>query len=170
MAAVASAVVLGACSRSSTDTAPTSTTATTAPPETTSTTEVPMEQGRQIYAYVPSVGDCYDERRTESAGTSREVVLALDCDKPHTNEVFAVVDVELEDYPGEVVLKNLAKLECPKSFEGYVGAPYETSTFEISYWLPSEDSWNQGYRKTLGCLVTSGQGPKLEGSARDARR
>ena len=67
-------------------------------------------------------------------------------------------------------MKNLAKLECPKSFEAYVGVPYETSALDLGYRLPSQSSWNQGYRKTIGCLVTSGTGPKLEGSVRGTKR
>ena len=174
LAGMALVALTAGCSRGGDDTAATSTTTTAAPPETTSTTEVPMEEGRQVFAYVPDVGDCYDLRRTESSGgggpAGTEVVLRLDCEKPHTNEVFAVVTVDLKDYPGEVWLKNLAKLECPKSFEAYVGVPYETSALDLGYRLPSQSSWNQGYRKTIGCLVTSGTGPKLEGSVRGTKR
>lgn len=174
LAGLALVALAAGCSRSGDDTAATSTTTTAAPPETTSTTEVPMEAGRQVFAYVPDVGDCYDLRRTESSGgggpAGTEVVLRLDCEKPHTNEVFAVVTVDLKDYPGEVWLKNLAKLECPKSFEAYVGVPYETSALDLGYRLPSQSSWNQGYRKTIGCLVTSGTGPKLEGSVKGTKR
>ncbi len=171
-AVVAVALVVAGCSRSDTETAATSTTTSTVPDETTTTTEVPLTEGRQVASFTPSVGECFDRRRSTGSGgsSSGEIVLLLDCDKPHANEVFAVVTTELKDYPGEVALKNLAKLECPKKFEDYVGIPYETSELELGFWLPSQSSWNQGYRKTLGCLVTSGQGPKLVGSVKGAKR
>jgi hypothetical protein len=141
----------------------TTTITTTVPPETTTTAEAPLTAGRQISFYVPAVGDCFDIR---TADKGPPIYLKLDCSIPHQNEVFATIEFTLKDYPGEPFLRDGAKQTCPKSWEAYVGKPFETSSFELGYLLPDEATWGNGIRHTTGCLIQPGSGERMVGSAK----
>jgi hypothetical protein len=139
------------------------TTTTTAVPETTTTTEAPLSAGKQFSFYVPAVGDCFDVRTAPKAPT---IYLKLDCNLPHENEVFAVVELTGTDYPGAPFLEAAAKKACPASWEAYVGQAYETSSLAIGYLIPDEATWGNGIRHVTGCLVRSGDDSRRAGSAK----
>ena len=63
-------------------------------------------------------------------------------------------------------LRTFAKVQCPKSFEAYVGTQYELSKLEVGYLLPSESAW-PGYRD-VGCYVYRGE-TRVQGSVKDSR-
>ena len=161
---VVAIVALAGCSGKPATTAATT---TTAPPETTTTTEAPLSAGKQISFYVPVVGDCFDVR---SAPKTPTIYLKLDCSLPHESEVFAILEITGKDYPGAPFLTAAAKKSCPPSWEAYVGAPYETSALEIGYLLPDPASWGNGIRHVTGCLIQSGDGSRLVGSAKGSGR
>jgi len=153
---------LAACSGNSSNE---STTTTTEPVvESTTTTAVPLSAGKQLSFYVPAVGDCYDVRPVDKAPP---IYLKLDCALPHQNEVFAILEYTAgKEYPGPDTLETQAKNECPKSWAAYVGAPYETSRFELAYNLPDQAGWGNGIRHVIGCLVVDPQGELITGSVR----
>jgi hypothetical protein len=157
--------------------ATTTSTAITLPPETTTTTELPLSAGRQLTRYTPEVGDCFDRRKAEGIDPKtakprepdEEVILRLDCNQPHSFEVFAVVDITTPDFPGEPTLVNQGKAACARYFGDYVGAPYETSSIEIAYFVPSGRTWPDLARKVIGCTLRDPSGKatgSLKGSAR----
>lgn len=149
----------GAIGCAGTDTGKTSTTTGTAlPAETTPLPPAPLDAGKQIYVYAPEVGDCFDKRTSDgtTGNANQNITLKLDCDKPHVDEIFAVIEAPMADpkvrtYPGEEALRKFAKTACPKTYDDYLGAPYELSKLEIGYLIPSESGW-PGYRK-IGCYV-----------------
>ena len=152
-------------------------TTTTAPPETTTTTEPPIEAGRQedpLY-FVPEVGGCFDRRKVvpEFEEKQIDVILALDCQLLHQYEIFAVVPFPLPEdgdttWPGDDAVRTVARAECPKQFDDYVGAPYETSQLEIGYVLPPED--NFAMNQLIGCYLYDPAHTRTEGSAQGAAR
>lgn len=150
-------------------------TTTTVAPETTTTTEPPVDAGTQVFVYTPEVGDCFDRRQLPAeqagAGGQTEIVLLLDCALPHQNEVFALVDYPSsgEPFPGEEALEAFAQRECPASFEGFVGRPYEVSELEIGFHFPTESNWSAGSR-VIGCYVYDLDGDKLIGSMQGSAR
>lgn len=168
------ALALGAAACSG-DGESTATTTTTAVPETTTTTEPPLESGRQVFVYTPAVGQCFDRRQLEERPTTgpqqTEIVLILDCSLPHENEVFAVLDLPGagRDYPGEPTMKAFARANCTADFATFVGRSYETSVYEVGWYLPSSSEWESGARK-LGCYVYDVNGAKLVGSVRGSSR
>ncbi len=162
-------LLVGACSRGDGAAAPGGTAAATTVDESTGTTEVPPEDGVQLFDYRPAVGDCFDRRRTTD-GTSRSYILKLDCAKPHMFEVFAIVDLETSNYPGEGELATQAKKQCPRSWEAYVGQAYELSKLELSWEAPSRANWNLTLKHSLACLLKSGtDDAKLDGARRGSR-
>jgi len=146
------------------DTTNESTTTTSQPVvESTTTTEVPLSAGRQVSFFVPAVGDCFDLRPVDKAPP---IHLVLDCSLPHQRQVFATFDYTGgKDYPNQDVLETQAKLQCPKSWAAFVGAPYETSRFEMAFDLPDQATWGNGIRHVIGCLIVDPQGGLITGSA-----
>lgn len=173
--AVAVALALAATGCSGSSDGGSATTTTASPPETTTTTEPPLEAGRQIFVYTPSVGQCFDRRqldeRPATGPQQTDIVLLLDCALPHQNEVFAVLEVTGagSDHPGETALRDLARRDCTTGFAEFVGRQYETSALEVGYYLPSTNEWESGARR-IGCYVFDVDGEKLVGSMRGSGR
>ena len=89
------------------------------------------------------VGDCFDaEDETEISE-----VQGFPCDEPHAYEVFAVAERDGEAFPTEPQMDEIFTSVCVSAFEGYVGAPYETSEIYASMITPSESSWDDGDRE-----------------------
>lgn len=188
LVAALAAIGLGACSTTSGGTPVTLSTTTTAgaadPGPTTSTTAEPdASQGKQLFVYAPQEGDCIDLRATGDGGAattrsqpdanatphgSTELILRLDCNLPHQYEVIAVVDPGIAGEPDDAALITAAKQLCPPAFAGFVGKPYQDSTLEAGWFLPSAE---QRARKIhqIGCLVFDPAG-KLTGSVRGTGR
>jgi hypothetical protein len=163
--ALGSLVGAAACSAQTESTAATTTVTTAAPDTSTSTTELPLTAGRQISFYVPAVGDCFDLRQPDPKKPDK-IVLKLDCNLPHDNEVFGVFDVAEKDFPGQEILDSEGKMQCPKQFKAYVGLPYETSVYEMGYYTPTAADWGQGIRHVTGCYVFDAKGNDLTGSVK----
>ncbi|KRF32633.1 septum formation family protein [Yonghaparkia sp. Soil809] len=110
------------------------------------------------------VGDCLnDAEATEQV----ETVPTTPCDEPHDSEVYASVIMSEDDYPGEDAILERADSECLTGFESFVGASYDESPYDFSYYFPTEGSWAQGDREIL-CVIYDPAGPvtgSLEGSS-----
>ena len=151
-------------------------TTSTAAPATTPTTEVPPDAAEVVYVYTPAIGDCFDRRRLEDG----PAILLVDCTQPHTFQVFGVFDFDEstlppnlvatdglattgegttgavgagpQPWPGEDVLANAARRQCPPLFAEWVGVSYERSVLELSWIVPDEVAWDNGDR-TIGCTL-----------------
>jgi hypothetical protein len=179
VAAVLVATAVGCSSGSDGESVGDTTTVVTEPTTTTSTTEAPVEEGEAVYVYTPSQGDCFDRRRLEPEQGGPMVVLLLDCELPHSFEVFGVFefdDTALQppsgaspEFPGQDVLAAEAGLRCPPLFAQWVGMPYEVSELEMSWVVPDGDSWANGSR-VIGCTVFDPFTERLTGTTRDSQR
>lgn len=163
-------LVLGAaCGDLGGEDADTSTTAppTTAPP---STTEPPAEQ---VDVGDLEPGQCFDYRDVQDdEGAVVEGVFGVDCNLPHDNEVYAIVEhpgASGDLYPGDDALISFADELCYGGFEAFVGRQYELSDLEIGHIRPSGESWDDGDR-TIHCFVFQRDGEKLTGTAQGANR
>ena len=144
---------------------------TTSVAPTTTTTEAPITAGHQISVYVPKVGDCYDDRTVGTPPTTSQIVLLLDCALPHQNQVYATLDYPPDPtFPGTGVLEAYAKAHCVASFQAFVGKPFETSIYGLGYELPTADSWGNGIRHVLGCLLVDPAGGRLAGTAQGSQK
>ncbi len=175
VASLLAAALLAACAGSHADDHVATTTTAKAP--TTTTTEAPLAAGRQISVYVPSVGDCFDNRTLPPGpgavpGTpAPTIVLLLACTLPHQNQVYATLDYPPSPtFPGTGVLEAYAKSHCVANFATFVGKPYETSMYGLAYQLPTEASWGNGIRHVLGCLLVNPSGDRLTGTAQGSAK
>ncbi|WZH37977.1 MAG: septum formation family protein [Microbacterium enclense] len=110
------------------------------------------------------VGECLDDVSTGIITTDNLV----DCDSPHTYEVFGDVAVPDGAFPGESAIDTTAQRSCDEAFASYVGVPYDESTLDYSYVGPSSDTWDLGDRQ-IACLLTDPAGETTGSLANSGR-
>jgi Septum formation len=100
-----------------------------------------------------AVGDCFDDGDM-ALGEFEEVgeVPLVDCSEPHHNEVYAVVTVDGEVFPGEEAIQAQADEVCFAAFDPFVGLDYESSALDFGWLVPTADSWEMGDR-VVACFV-----------------
>ena len=117
-------------------------------------------------------GQCFDP--IEDSRVDELAVWVLDCELPHTHEVYDVVTYEGEgagpgtSYPGVATVQDWAEQTCFDRFEDFVGVRWTMSELDIEVWWPSEDSWARADRSVI-CTVMSDSGDQLSGTRRDSR-
>jgi hypothetical protein len=166
---------------------PTTTTTTVAPSENSTTTTLEPEAGvgKLLYLYTPVIGDCIDHRTMTDgrASTTRstpdqnatlrasgQVIVRLDCERPHQYEVIFVDTMDVAKSPPQSseAFNELAKQVCPAQFSTAVGRPYQDSELEFGWITPTNDQQAQGI-EFLGCLAFNPKG-KLTESVRGSGR
>lgn len=119
-----------------------------------------------VDAFEMKVGDCFDD--TSSLFGSSDGVNSLPgmpCSKPHDNEVYAVMGVSTESFPGDEAMSEMAFDDCLKKFASFVGKDYDNSSLDIMTLYPSSESWRQNDREIV-CAVYDMDAAKLEGSVK----
>lgn len=124
--------------------------------------------------YDLAVGDCIDDPLSLGSDELVEIqtVDMIPCDEPHDAEVYALEDLpqgDDEPFPGDDEVAMQSDAICFELFESYVGAPYEDSALDYSYYLPIEESWNSGDRG-VACLLYAYDGTKLDQPMRGSGR
>jgi Septum formation len=100
-----------------------------------------------------AVGDCFDDGEL-AVGELEEVeeVPVIECSEPHDNEVYAVVTVDEEVFPGEQAIQAQADEVCHDAFDPFVGLDYESSALDFGWLVPTAESWEMGDR-VVACFV-----------------
>ena len=109
------------------------------------------------------VGECLDQ----PDGLEVTNVTKRECDEPHDNEVFALIQVEGDDYPGEAAVESAAIEGCLGAFQPYVGRDFQTSRLDIGWLEPTSDSWSNGDQEVV-CMLNDFAGDKLTTSMKDS--
>lgn len=158
---------LGELVRSAAESSTTSEQATTtaeggAPPTTdpgpSTTTAGDGGTGDEVSVFDLDVGDCFDTSETAEV----ETVEVVPCTRPHGNEVFALFDLEGDEFPGDQVAAELAEEGCIERFEDYVGVEYSASELEVSYLYPLEEGWEQIGDREVVCIASRVDGRDLD--------
>jgi hypothetical protein len=131
----------------------------------TATPYTPPGDEQNTDVFTIEVGECLND--TGAAGEVSEVP-TIDCAKPHDKEVYASATLPDGDYPGEDAARAQADSDCASAFTTFVGVPYVDSTLYLSYYYPTEQSWDGGDREVL-CLIYD-DGVKVTGSLEGAAR
>jgi hypothetical protein len=108
------------------------------------------------------VGTCFNDPADLTEVQTSDIA-SVDCDTPHSNEVFANVVVSGDDFPGIDVITGQAESQCVAAFGPYIGEPYETSMYDILWFGPSEETWDIGDRVII-CAAYDLSGEPLVGS------
>lgn len=91
----------------------------------------------------------------------------IECDVPHTHEIYAVDDHPADVYPGFDELENYAQTACLAAFEPFVGNnPFDSSLFH-TWMVPTLGGWNDDDDREVLCVLGDHDGEPLEGSMRD---
>jgi hypothetical protein len=123
--------------------------------------------GSDVAANDVEVGQCTNQDLTGSVGE----IDTVDCEESHTAEVFALFDLEGDDFPGAEEVTTLAIEGCTGDrFEAYVGLPYQESEIFSEPLAPSEETWNEADDRTVICFAVASDGSASEGSVKDANR
>jgi hypothetical protein len=100
-----------------------------------------------------AVGDCFDDGDMALEGVEEvEEVPLVECSEPHDNEVYAVVTVDGEVFPGEEAIQDQADQVCHDDFDPFVGLDYQSSVLDFGWLVPTADSWDMGDR-VVACFV-----------------
>lgn len=116
-----------------------------------------------------AVGDCLNDEEVSLDETVTEVATldVVECDSPHDSEVFGFAEFDDGDYPSDSALDDAAWEGCMKLFEPYVGRSYESSSLDISFYVPTLESWKYGDR-TATCVLYDIDLDSLTGSAEES--
>jgi len=117
-----------------------------------------------VDAFEMRVGDCFDDTTAMESGQIVNLP-GVPCSVPHDNEVYALVDVDLQEYPGDDAMSDLAMQRCMEHFASFVGRDYESSSLDIFTMQPSQESFSADDREVV-CAIYDMEFNKLEGSAR----
>ena len=100
-----------------------------------------------------AVGVCFDDGDL-ALGEMEEVgeVPLVECSEPHDNEVYAIVAVEGDVFPGEQTIQTQADDVCLDAFDPFVGLDYESSALDFGWLVPTADSWEMGDR-VVACFL-----------------
>lgn len=88
-------------------------------------------------------------------------VRVLPCSASHDAEVYAIVPLDGEDYPGDVDVVRFAEGGCSREIEQLLAD--DPTPYELSYFHPTQESWSTGDR-TVICLLVGPRGEPLVGS------
>ena len=117
--------------------------------------------GGEVGSQKVRVGDCFgavDSARLESVDVVR-------CEEPHVYEAFYDFDVDGDDHPGHEAIEILAEQRCLGAFEPYVGLAYAGSVYAISYFWPTEETWDGLDDRRVLCLLVRVDEQPVSGSA-----
>jgi hypothetical protein len=122
------------------------------------------------------VGDCFNRYSGLQNYETIEIVTKRPCDQSHDAEVFYKADfagsVTVNTYPGKEKLTEDSIRVCYANFQGFVGRPYETSTYQLGYLVPQQEQWERtaARSRAVTCYVTAYvKGTKLMGTVRDSK-
>lgn len=112
------------------------------------------------------VGDCLP---LVEYGDEEEIfdLPVVPCDRPHTDEIYFIFEVEDGDFPGDEALSDTAWDRCFAEFEGFVGVPYDVSELDFYSYQPTKTSWIRADDRTVHCIVFSYE--DVTGTLQDAK-
>jgi hypothetical protein len=122
-----------------------------------------------LSAFEMKVGDCFDDSQATLDGDDTvSEVLARPCSEPHDNEVFAVFDLTIAEFPGEDEITELATELCLERFADFVNLDYPSSTLALFPITPTEQSWLIQKDREVICALFDMDTAKLTGTMRNS--
>jgi hypothetical protein len=124
-----------------------------------------LVEASEIDVFALQVGDCLTEF---DRGDDVSAVQATPCDEPHTDEIYASVDMPDGPFPGRDRVQQFADEACSDEFADFIGIPWEESALDYRSFTPTEQSWKDGDREIL-CMVVD-QGYEITGTLAGVQR
>lgn len=140
--------------------APTVETTTPATEATEAETGEDPAGAEEVTVFDLEQGDCIEDVEAIFGGQDQvdevENVGIIDCEQPHTGEVYHVEAMEQEELPEMTELASIAETACLDQFEPFVGSPYLQSDLEFAYFHPTPMSWQHGDH-SITCMLVSAE-------------
>lgn len=95
-------------------------------------------------------GDCFNDTGDEEVVSD---IPTVDCAVPHDYEVYAEFDIDRADWPGDDDVFTLADQGCYGPFTAYVGLTLEESTLDYTYYVPTQDGWENYDDHAVSCII-----------------
>ena len=116
-----------------------------------------------------AVGTCaQSEDFADADGGVMGELPQIDCAEPHDLEAFATMNIEGDEFPGDDAAAGEASDFCLAEFETFVGTAYDESELLLSYFAPTEDSWDRNGDREILCWVQSPD--QVTGTLKDSAR
>ncbi|MEV6287319.1 DUF4190 domain-containing protein [Kribbella sp. NPDC051770] len=116
-----------------------------------------------VYIDALVVGECFDDTSDED-----EVTRAA-CSVDHDGELYAVVTLPAQDWPGDEKVGELGEKACNEKFRPYVGIDVSDSELDPVSWYPERAGWNSGDRN-IYCTAYGPDGDPLDRTVKDSKR
>jgi hypothetical protein len=97
------------------------------------------------------VGDCLTELPSDSSLVAS--VKTVECAAPHKGEVFAVITVPGNDFPGQAKIVGYQD-KCQPALQAYSSAAMDDPAVGMFVLYPTEASWKRGDR-AVTCIATT---------------
>lgn len=127
---------------------------------------------REVPTLKLRTGDCFNStvlrELSGSEAVETETVTLLPCDRPHDLEVFKVIEMPGDDFPGQRAIDQRGA-RCVQAFETFVGKPYGSSRYEVYYNFPTPRSWRLLGDRKVSCLAGHPR-KQVTGTLADRRR
>ena len=113
------------------------------------------------------LGTCLDDASVPE-GADLADIPQVPCNEPHDSELFGIIALDDDTYPGADVLIEKGQNGCQLRFGDFVGIDFRSSSLDFHFYYPTPSSWSQGDR-TIYCMVVD-PGLKITGSLEGAQR
>ncbi len=123
-----------------------------------------ITQTGKLDAFSIKVGDCLDDPVGDGKEGEFDSVTAVPCDQAHDMEAFSLFDLPSGSFPGDEAVASQAADGCVGDFEDYVGESYAESVYELNWFAPTVESWEQGDQEIVCIIDGTVNGDRLEGS------
>ena len=97
------------------------------------------------------IGDCLTELPSDSSLVAS--VKTVECAAPHKGEVFAVITVPGNDFPGQAKIVGYQD-KCQPALQAYSSAAMDDPAVGMFVLYPTEASWKRGDR-AVTCIATT---------------
>ena len=113
------------------------------------------------------LGTCLDDASIPE-GADLADIPQVPCDEPHDSELFGIITIDDDTYPGADVLIDKGQNGCQLRFGDFVGIDFRSSALDFHFYYRTPSSWSQGDR-TIYCMVVD-PGLKVTGSLEGTQR
>jgi hypothetical protein len=98
-------------------------------------------------------GDCIESTPSDNARVT--TLPKVSCDKPHQGEVYAVMPVSGDKFPGEAALRSQFHQPCLSALESYAPGAVDDNTIDVFVLYPSQETWDHGDRDVACMAITN---------------
>lgn len=117
------------------------------------------------------IGDCFNDPSADADDLVSEVEVVT-CAIEHDNEIYHHAIMMDESYPGTDGAYEQAEVACAPGFFEFIGFTGDQEAYEYeleySYFVPTQDSWDNAGDRSIDCFAYNGDASKITGSLKGA--